>query len=63
VLTIHGDADVTVPVQDAYKFEKAIRNHTLKILKGASHNFNGLRFMDDLVDTITTFISSFTKDL
>jgi alpha/beta superfamily hydrolase len=63
VLTIHGDADVTVPMQDAYKFEKAIRNHTLKILKGASHNFNGLRFMDDLVDTITTFISSFTKDL
>jgi len=56
VLTIHGDADVTVPVQDAHKFEKAILNHTVLIFKGAGHNFNGLRFMVDLVPAISTFM-------
>lgn len=56
VLTIHGDNDATVPVDNGYKFDEVITNHTLKILVGADHNFNGLRFMNDLVLSISTFI-------
>ena len=56
VLTIHGDNDAAVPVENGYKFDEVISNHTLKILAGADHNFNGLRFMDDLVSSISAFV-------
>lgn len=62
VLTIHGDSDAAVSVENAYKFDEVIPNHTLKILEGADHNFNGLRFMDDLVSSISTFIRENQND-
>lgn len=43
VLTVHGDADVMVSVDDAYKWDRQLGQvpgrHTLKILEGANHNF------------------------
>jgi alpha/beta superfamily hydrolase len=58
VLTIHGDADKVVHVSSAYKFAEMIQNHELTIVEGADHNFNGLRHMDELVSTTSTFIST-----
>jgi pimeloyl-ACP methyl ester carboxylesterase len=56
MLTIHGDADKHVPVENAFKFHEVIPNHSLHIIKGADHNFNGLKFMDDLVSVISFFL-------
>lgn len=56
MLTIHGDQDKQVPVENAYKFDAVIPNHSLHIVKGADHNFNGLRFMDDIVSSIASFV-------
>jgi alpha/beta superfamily hydrolase len=58
VLTIHGDCDQNVPVENAICFDKALGcKHTLRIIQGADHNFNGLRFMADLVINIVEFIT------
>ena len=56
VLTIHGDSDSKVPVENAFKFDLVIRNHTLRIIEGADHNFNGLRFVKSIVSMITDFL-------
>ncbi|OMO91675.1 hypothetical protein COLO4_18191 [Corchorus olitorius] len=39
LLTVHGSADVIVPVEDASSFAKIIPNHQLHILKRANHGY------------------------
>lgn len=40
VLTIHGDNDDIIPVEDAYHFAEALEgHHTLRILPGSNHNY------------------------
>ena len=39
VLTVHGSADETIPVEDALEFAKIIPNHKLHIVEGADHNY------------------------
>lgn len=39
VLTIHGIKDETIPVADAYEFDKALPNNELVVLEGATHRF------------------------
>lgn len=40
VLTIHGDHDFIVPVDDAYIYNKLLKGrHTMKIIPGADHNY------------------------
>jgi alpha/beta superfamily hydrolase len=46
-----------VHVDNAYKFDKEIGNHTLKIIDGANHNFNGVKYHEVLVDAILSFIN------
>jgi len=62
VLTIHGEKDATIGVADnARKYEEVMgkdnQNHTLRIVKGADHNYNGLRHMKELVSIVTEFLS------
>lgn len=42
VLTIHGDKDEIIPVEDAYEFDKCIANHVLEVMPGAGHSFKGV---------------------
>lgn len=56
VLLIHGDADEEVNVSNAYQFSKTIRPSELKVIKGGDHAFNGLKHMDLMTDTISTFV-------
>ncbi|XP_028751609.1 uncharacterized protein LOC114711386 isoform X1 [Neltuma alba] len=37
VFTVHGSADQTIPVSDAYEFAKILPNHKLHIVEGANH--------------------------
>ncbi len=39
VLTIHGSADATIPVEDAHSFHARIPNSALCIVDGADHNY------------------------
>ncbi|KAG0613983.1 hypothetical protein M758_6G142700 [Ceratodon purpureus] len=39
VLNVHGAVDEIVPVQEAYEFDKRMRNSTVQIVDGADHNF------------------------
>lgn len=56
MLTIHGSADKHVPVKNAFNFHEVVPNHSLHIIEGADHNFNGLKFMNDLVSVISSFV-------
>eukprot|EP00551_Chaetoceros_affinis_P009599 CAMPEP_0203676628 /NCGR_PEP_ID=MMETSP0090-20130426/25146_1 /ASSEMBLY_ACC=CAM_ASM_001088 /TAXON_ID=426623 /ORGANISM="Chaetoceros affinis, Strain CCMP159" /LENGTH=444 /DNA_ID=CAMNT_0050543221 /DNA_START=69 /DNA_END=1400 /DNA_ORIENTATION=+ len=58
VLTIHGDNDTTVPIENAYMLDELISNHTMKIIQGANHNFNGLLYMNTIVSSILDFIET-----
>eukprot|EP00986_Skeletonema_menzelii_P002357 scaffold647_cov150-Skeletonema_menzelii.AAC.4 len=58
VLTIHGDDDEVVPVQDAFRFNEEIVNHSLHVIKQANHNFNGIKHIDEMVSQIVTFYNS-----
>ncbi len=58
VLTIHGDEDEVVPVQDAFRFDEEIVNHSLHVIKQANHNFNGIKYLDEMVSQIVTFYNS-----
>jgi pimeloyl-ACP methyl ester carboxylesterase len=39
VLTIHGSADATIPVEDAHSFHARIPNSELCVVEGADHNY------------------------
>ncbi|GLT47806.1 hypothetical protein SLA2020_214680 [Shorea laevis] len=39
LLTIHGTADETVPVEDALEFAKIMPNHKLQMVEGADHGY------------------------
>jgi dipeptidyl aminopeptidase/acylaminoacyl peptidase len=45
MLTIHGDQDVLVPIDQATRFHEAIKcaggSHTLLVIPGAGHGFDG----------------------
>lgn len=58
MLTIHGDKDDVVPVDDADRFNELIVDHTKKIIPGANHNFNGLLHLDTIVSVISAFLSA-----
>ncbi len=40
---MHGDNDQTVPVEDAFLFDKSVNLHTLAIIGGGDHNFRGCK--------------------
>jgi len=56
VLVLHGDADTVVPVGDARRFEETLEHCEVIILENADHNFNGLKYMPRLVESITAFV-------
>ncbi|KAL7438693.1 hypothetical protein ACHAXM_006576 [Skeletonema potamos] len=58
VLTIHGNEDEVVPIQDAFRFDQEIANHDLYVIKEANHNFNGLKFLDEMVFKIVNHYNS-----
>ena len=60
LLTIHGDGDEVVPVQDALKFDKEIADHIhrLHVIPQANHNFNGIKYIDEIVAQIVEFYNS-----
>lgn len=39
VLTIHGEEDETIPVEDAREFDRVLLNNDLVVIEGATHRF------------------------
>mmetsp|Transcript_21674 Transcript_21674/g.37217 ORF Transcript_21674/g.37217 Transcript_21674/m.37217 type:complete len:265 (+) Transcript_21674:62-856(+) len=39
VLTVHGTADATIPVEDAHRWGEVIAQHSLVVIDGASHQY------------------------
>ena len=62
VLTIHGYEDEVVPVHDAFRFDEEIANHNLHVIKQADHNFNGLKYIDEMVLKMVTHYKSVHGD-
>ena len=56
VLTIHGTADRTIPVEDAHKFADHIEHHTLRTVEGANHRFS--QHGDEAIALALDFITS-----
>ncbi|KAJ4708661.1 Alpha/beta-Hydrolases superfamily protein [Melia azedarach] len=59
VLTIHGDADAVIPVEDAHKFDKIIPNHKLHIVKGANHGYTN--HQAELASIVLDFVKASLK--
>lgn len=55
VLTVHGDADEVIPVEDAMKFHKIIPNRRLQIVGGANHGYTSHQA------GLTTIVLNFIK--
>ena len=53
-LTVHGSADTTIPVDDAYEFAKLIPNHKLHVIEGANHNYTAHH--KEVADAVVDFI-------
>jgi len=56
VLTLHGDKDEKVSMFDAYRFAAIIPNHEVHFVKGADHNFCGIRNIRVMSSMIANFI-------
>lgn len=56
ILTIHGDKDNVVSMYDAYNYAAVLPNNELRFIKGADHNFNGLKHIQTLTAIITDFV-------
>ncbi|XP_062091045.1 uncharacterized protein LOC133797226 [Humulus lupulus] len=54
VLTIHGSADETIPVEDALEFSKIIKTHKLQIVEGADHRYSA--HQAELASIVSEFI-------
>lgn len=58
VLTIHGGADKTIPLEDAHEFAKNIEHHQLTVVEGTSHNnhvpMHSKRMIQSAVDFMTS---------
>ncbi|CAG9460532.1 unnamed protein product [Pedinophyceae sp. YPF-701] len=55
-LTIHGSADQTIPVEDAYAFHRCIQKHTLLVIPGADHNFTSEREAEAMMSAAVNFV-------
>ncbi|CAH2072969.1 unnamed protein product [Thlaspi arvense] len=53
VLTVHGSADKIVPETEASEFAKYIKNHTLRFVEGADHEFTS--HQHQLASTVLSF--------
>lgn len=56
VLTVHGSADETIPVEDAIEFDKIIPNHKLRIVEGANHKYTS--HQAELASIVVEFIKA-----
>ena len=59
VLILHGDADETVPVEEAYHLRQILENknipYEMKIYVGAGHSFGGEVWQDSTARTLAFF--------
>ncbi|GMI81297.1 hypothetical protein like AT1G29840 [Hibiscus trionum] len=56
VLTVHGSADETIPVEDAYELAKIIPNHKLHIVEGANHNYT--KHQTELASAVVDYLKA-----
>lgn len=54
VLTVHGTADDTIPVDDGKAFDRVVSNHKLVLVEGADHRFSKHR--EELKEAVSSFI-------
>ena len=57
VLTVHGNNDAQVPVQDAHQYAELISNHTLRTLDDCDHNYTTPQAKLMLVTTVCEWMS------
>ncbi len=60
-LIVHGDKDITVPIQQSLKISKLIPNCKLIIVKDADHTYSNMNHFKQMVKTVTEFIISNSK--
>ncbi|MED6109266.1 hypothetical protein PIB30_031811 [Stylosanthes scabra] len=54
VFTVHGTADLVIPVGDAFEFAKIVPNHKLHIIEGADHEYTDNQA--ELASVVVNFI-------
>ena len=59
MLNVHGAADEIGPEQEAYKFDRRIRNNSVHFIGGADQNFQLKQ--EELVNVVVEFVRSSPK--
>ena len=57
VLTVHGNSDVVIPVEDAHRYAELIGNHTLRTLDDADHNYTTQQARLLMITTVCEWLS------
>jgi len=60
-IIVHGDQDITVPVEQSKKTAEIIPHCTLEIIKGADHFFKGPGHFTKMIKLLTNFIIKHSK--
>ena len=55
-LIVHGDKDVTVPIEQSHKAKEAILNCELEVIPGADHYFREKDYFERVINHLTEFI-------
>jgi uncharacterized protein len=57
-LVVHGDTDLTVPLDHAHDYHAALPGSGLHVIKGADHTFNRLDWEQELIQTTVEWLKS-----
>jgi len=57
LLTIYGGKDTIVPKDSAVKYVEMPPKNEQHVIEGANHDFNGVKYMKELTDIISEFIT------
>lgn len=58
VFTIHGAADEVIPIADAHAFDRCIKQHYLRVLPGANHNYTDPDHAQLLVQQVVQWVAA-----
>lgn len=56
VLTIHGTADATIPIEDGRAFAQFIAQHELMEIEGCNHMFGNQAHAEQMIEKVVQYV-------
>jgi len=62
-MIVHGSEDDVIPVSNTDRWKELIPQAKVHIVNGADHNYNGLKFIGELVEATGSFLEPHSAKL